>query len=394
MEASNVLWRYHNLQKMSFKNFGIIDPIIKAVNDIGYTLATPIQKQAIPLILEGKDIIGCAQTGTGKTAAFALPILQLLESDTKKYKMPRALVLVPTRELAIQIDQSVAAYSKHIRVSRLAIYGGVSQVTQVDRVRKGVDMLIATPGRLMDLINQGHVSLSEVKMLVLDEADSMLDMGFVHDIKRILKYIPQKRQTLFFSATMPNEIRKFANTILHHPAEINVSPVSSTAEKIVQSVSFVEKKDKAAFLANVLRNSDVKQTLIFTRTKHGADRLVRILGKGGIVAASIHGNKSQTARQRALSSFKNGGVNILIATDIAARGIDIQELPFVINYDLPVDSETYVHRIGRTGRAGKEGKALSLCSEEEKPTLLKIQKLIGFQLPIAKERNNNLSINN
>ncbi|MCC2600339.1 DEAD/DEAH box helicase [Sphingobacterium sp. FBM7-1] len=379
---------------MSFKNFGIIDPIIKAVNDIGYTLATPIQKQAIPLILEGKDIIGCAQTGTGKTAAFALPILQLLESDTKKYKMPRALVLVPTRELAIQIDQSVAAYSKHIRVSRLAIYGGVSQVTQVDRVRKGVDMLIATPGRLMDLINQGHVSLSEVKMLVLDEADSMLDMGFVHDIKRILKYIPQKRQTLFFSATMPNEIRKFANTILHHPAEINVSPVSSTAEKIVQSVSFVEKKDKAAFLANVLRNSDVKQTLIFTRTKHGADRLVRILGKGGIVAASIHGNKSQTARQRALSSFKNGGVNILIATDIAARGIDIQELPFVINYDLPVDSETYVHRIGRTGRAGKEGKALSLCSEEEKPTLLKIQKLIGFQLPIAKERNNNLSINN
>ena len=379
---------------MSFKNFGIIDPIIKAVNDIGYTLATPIQKQAIPLILEGKDIIGCAQTGTGKTAAFALPILQLLESDTKKYKMPRALVLVPTRELAIQIDQSVAAYSKHIRVSRLAIYGGVSQVTQVDRVRKGVDMLIATPGRLMDLINQGHVSLSEVKMLVLDEADSMLDMGFVHDIKRILKYIPQKRQTLFFSATMPNEIRKFANTILHHPAEINVSPVSSTAEKIVQSVSFVEKKDKAAFLANVLRNSDVKQTLIFTRTKHGADRLVRILGKGGIVAASIHGNKSQTARQRALSSFKNGGVNILIATDIAARGIDIQELPFVINYDLPVDSETYVHRIGRTGRAGKEGKALSLCSEEEKPTLLKIQKLIGFQLPVAKEKNNNLSINN
>src|SRR5690606_11218148 len=285
LEASNVLWRYHNLQKMSFENFGIIDPIIKAVNDIGYTLATPIQKQAIPLILEGKDIIGCAQTGTGKTAAFALPILQLLESDTKKYKMPRALVLVPTRELAIQIDQSVAAYSKHIRVSRLAIYGGgsqVTQVTQVDRVRKGVDMLIATPGRLMDLINQGHVSLSEVKMLVLDEADSMLDMGFVHDIKRILKYIPQKRQTLFFSATMPNEIRKFANTILHHPAEINVSPVSSTAEKIVQSVSFVEKKDKAAFLANVLRNSDVKQTLIFTRTKHGADRLVRILGKGGI----------------------------------------------------------------------------------------------------------------
>jgi len=379
---------------MSFNNLGIIDPIIKAVNDIGYSAATQIQKQVIPLILKGQDIIGCAQTGTGKTAAFALPVLQLLSSDSRKYKTPRALVLVPTRELAIQIDQSVAQYSKYIQVNRLAIYGGVSQVAQVERLRKGVDMLVATPGRLMDLINQGHVNLTQIKVLILDEADSMLDMGFVHDIKRILKHIPQKRQTLFFSATMPNEIRKFANTILHQPAEINVSPVSSTAEKIVQSVSFVEKKDKAAFLANVLRSNDVKQTLIFTRTKHGADRLVRILGKGGIAAASIHGNKSQTARQKALSSFKNGNVHILIATDIAARGIDIQELPFVINYDLPVDSETYVHRIGRTGRAGKEGKALSLCSEEEKPTLLKIQKLIGFQLPIAKEKNNNLSINN
>ncbi|PRD46617.1 DEAD/DEAH box helicase [Sphingobacterium haloxyli] len=378
---------------MSFNNFGIIDPIIKALDDIGYSAATPIQKQAIPLILKGKDIIGCAQTGTGKTAAFALPVLNLLASDTRKYNMPRALVLVPTRELAIQIDQSVAQYSKNIRVNRLAIYGGVSQVAQVERLRKGVDMLVATPGRLMDLINQGHVSLGQIQVLILDEADSMLDMGFVHEIKRILKYIPQKRQTLFFSATMPNEIRKFANTILHNPAEINVSPVSSTAEKIVQSVSFVEKKDKAAFLAGVLRDGRVTQTLIFTRTKHGADRLARILGRGGISAACIHGNKSQTARQKALSSFKNGGVNILIATDIAARGIDIQELPFVINYDLPVDSETYVHRIGRTGRAGKEGKALSLCSEEEKPTLLKIQKLIGFQLPIA-GKNNNLSINN
>ncbi len=384
----------HNFKKMSFSNFGIIDPIIKAVNDIGYSSATQIQKQAIPLILKGRDIIGCAQTGTGKTAAFALPVLQSLSLDTQKYNMPRALVLVPTRELAIQIDQSVALYSKNIRINRLAIYGGVSQVAQVAQLRRGVDILVATPGRLMDLINQGHVSLSQIKILILDEADSMLDMGFVHDIKRILKHIPQKRQTLFFSATMPNEIRKFANTILNNPAEINVSPVSSTAEKIVQSVSFVEKKDKAAFLAGVLRDRKVTQTLIFTRTKHGADRLVRILGKGGIAAASIHGNKSQTARQKALSSFKNGGVNILIATDIAARGIDIQELPFVINYDLPVDSETYVHRIGRTGRAGKEGKALSLCSEEEKPTLLKIQKLIGFQLPIAEQKNNNLSINN
>lgn len=379
---------------MNFKNFGIIDPIIRALDDIGYASATPIQQQAIPLILKGKDIIGCAQTGTGKTAAFALPVLQVLSLDTKKYKMPRALVLVPTRELAIQIDQSVAQYSKNIRISRLAIFGGVSQVTQVERLRKGVDFLVATPGRLMDLINQGHVSLSQIKVLILDEADSMLDMGFVHDIKRILKHIPQKRQTLFFSATMPTEIRKFANTILHHPAEINVSPVSSTAEKIEQAVSFVEKKDKAAYLADVLRGNRANQTLVFTRTKHGADRLVRILGKRGITAAAIHGNKSQTARQKALSSFKNGGVNILVATDIAARGIDIQELPFVVNYDLPVDSETYVHRIGRTGRAGKEGRALSLCSEEEKPTLLKIQKLIGFRLPVAEKNNNNLSINN
>lgn len=383
----------YNLKIMNFNNFGIIDPILSALTDIGYTSPTQIQKEAIPIILKGKDIIGCAQTGTGKTAAFALPVLQLLTAGSRKNNMPRALVLVPTRELAIQIEQSVAQYRKNIAIRQLAIYGGVSQVAQVEQLRKGVDMLIATPGRLMDLINQGHVKLSNIQMLILDEADTMLDMGFVHDIKRVLKLIPEKRQTLFFSATMPKEIRKFANTILHNPEEINVTPVSSTAEKIVQSVSFVEKKQKAAFLAGVLKDNHVKQTLVFTRTKHGADRLVRILGKGGITAAAIHGNKSQTARQKALLSFKSGKVNILVATDIAARGIDIQELPFVINYDLPVDSETYVHRIGRTGRAGKEGRALSLCSEEEKPTLQKIQKLIGFQLPVA-EYQNNLSINN
>ena len=368
---------------MDFKKLGIIDPIVKAISDIGYSEATPIQEQTIPLILSGKDIIGCAQTGTGKTAAFALPVLQQLAASSRKNTMPRALVLVPTRELAIQIDQSVAQYRKHIRLNSLAIFGGVSQVKQVEQLRRGVDFLIATPGRLMDLINQKHINLSQVHTLILDEADNMLDMGFIHDIKRILKFIPQKRQTLFFSATMPKEIRKFANTILQQPAEVNVSPVSSTAEKIVQTVSFVEKKEKAAFLADVLRQVDVAQTLVFTRTKHGADRLVRILGKRGIEAAAIHGNKSQNARQRALANFKSGDVAILIATDIAARGIDIQELPFVVNYDLPVDSETYVHRIGRTGRAGKEGRALSLCSEEEKPILQKIQKLIGFQLPVG-----------
>lgn len=370
---------------MSFNNFGIIDPIIRAVNDLGYSLPTQIQKEAILPILNGRDIIGCAQTGTGKTAAFALPILQCLALDTLKYTAPRALVLAPTRELAIQIDQSITEYSKNIQVKCLAIYGGVSQVKQVERLRKGVDILVATPGRLIDLMNQGLLSLKQIKVLVLDEADNMLDMGFIHDIKRVLKHVPQQRQTLFFSATMPKEIRKFANTILNNPIEINVTPVSSTAEKIEQSVSFVEKKDKAVFLAEVLQDSNKKQTLVFTRTKHGADRLVRILGKRGIMAASIHGNKSQNARQKALSSFKNGGIHILIATDIAARGIDIQELPFVINYDLPVDSETYVHRIGRTGRAGKEGRALSLCSEEERPILQKIQKLIGVQLPILEQ---------
>ena len=368
---------------MDFNNIGIIAPILQAIQEVGYTKPTAIQQQAIPEVLVGKDLIGCAQTGTGKTGAFAIPVIQLLTLKPNTNKKPRALILVPTRELAIQIDQSIEAYSKYIPVKHLVIYGGVSQVQQVAKLNKGIDILVATPGRLLDLVNQGHINLSAVQHLILDEADNMLDMGFIHDLKKILKLVPQKRQTLFFSATMPKAIRKLADSILNHPVEINVTPVSSTVEKISQSVFFIEKTEKAALLAKILNDSNREQTLVFTRTKHGADRLVRSLVKKGVQTAAIHGNKSQNARQNALLSFKNGKINVLIATDIAARGIDIKELPQVINYDLPADSETYVHRIGRTGRAGKQGKAYSFCSEEEKPLLVKIQKLIGFQVPIA-----------
>ena len=368
---------------MDFNNIGIIAPILQAIQEVGYTKPTAIQQQAIPEVLVGKDLIGCAQTGTGKTGAFAIPVIQLLTLKPNTNKKPRALILVPTRELAIQIDQSIEAYSKYIPVKHLVIYGGVSQVQQVAKLNTGIDILVATPGRLLDLVNQGHINLSAVQHLILDEADNMLDMGFIHDLKKILKLVPQKRQTLFFSATMPKAIRKLADSILNHPVEINVTPVSSTVEKISQSVFFIEKTEKAALLAKILNDSNREQTLVFTRTKHGADRLVRSLVKKGVQTAAIHGNKSQNARQNALLSFKNGKINVLIATDIAARGIDIKELPQVINYDLPADSETYVHRIGRTGRAGKQGKAYSFCSEEEKPLLVKIQKLIGFQVPIA-----------
>jgi len=373
-----------NKEIMTFKEIGIIAPILSAIQEKGYSNPTEIQKQAIPTILEGKDLIGCAQTGTGKTGAFAIPLLQLLESRPISKKQPRALILVPTRELAIQIDQNLTAYSKNISIDQTVIYGGVSSQKQILALRKGVDIIVATPGRLMDLLGQGHVKLDAIQALVLDEADNMLDMGFIHDIKRILKLLPKQRQTLLFSATMPKEIRKLADNILNSPVEVNVTPVSSTAEKINQTVFFLEKKQKVVHLTKILQKDKNIQTLIFTRTKHGADRLGKSLGKTGIQAACIHGNKSQNARQNALTSFKSGKINVLIATDIAARGIDIKELPRVINFDLPQDSETYVHRIGRTGRAGKEGNAISFCSEEEKPLLMKIQKLIGFQIPVTK----------
>ncbi|MFD1769784.1 DEAD/DEAH box helicase [Sphingobacterium suaedae] len=368
---------------MDFKDIGIMAPILSAILEKGYAVPTEVQKQAIPSILQGKDVIGCAQTGTGKTGAFAIPLLQLLAAKPTTKKMPRALILAPTRELAVQIGQNITAYSKNIPINELIIYGGVSQQSQIAALRRGIDIIVATPGRLMDLLTQGHLSLAAIGYLVLDEADNMLDMGFINDIRKIIKMLPNERQTLLFSATMPMSIRKLAIEILISPMEINVSPVSSTALKIIQSVFFIEKKQKVALLTKVLRKDRKTQTLIFMRTKHGADRLAKTLGKNGLQTACIHGNKSQSARQNALMSFKSGKISVLIATDIAARGIDIKELPQVINYDLPEDSETYVHRIGRTGRAGNTGKAISFCSREEKPLLLKIQKLIGFQMPIA-----------
>lgn len=369
---------------MDFKDLGIIAPLLSAIQGLGHTAPTEIQKQAIPCILTGNDIIGCAQTGTGKTGAFAIPLLQMLASANTNRRVTRALVLVPTRELAVQIGQNMDGYGKGLPVVHTTIYGGVPQAKQVSHLKKGVDIIIATPGRFLDLLNQGHIDLSNVNKLILDEADSMLDMGFLNDIKKILKQLPKQRQTLLFSATMPSAIRKFAGEILRTPLEINVSPVSSTAGKISQSVHFIEKRQKAKYLTKMLLAGRHTQTLVFMRTKHSADRLAKVLGQSGVPSACIHGNKSQNAREHALFSFKNGKVNVLIATDIAARGIDIKELPQVINYDLPMDSETYVHRIGRTGRAGKEGRAVSFCSAEEKPMLLKIQKLIGFQVPIAR----------
>lgn len=367
---------------MNFNNFEVAEPILRAIKELGYETPTPIQQKAIPIVLQGRDIIGCAQTGTGKTAAFAIPILHLLSKNpTGKGKgSPQTLVLAPTRELALQIKESFDSYAKYTNHRIAVIFGGVSQKVQVDQIRKGVDVLIATPGRLLDLIGQRLLAIDKVNYLVLDEADTMLDMGFVNDIKKVLRFLPDKRQTLFFSATMPTSIRKFAGTILTRPAEVNAETVSSTATTVRQSVFFVEKKQKMKLLCHLLTDAAIPQSLVFTRTKYGADRLAKQLFKRGIQTASIHGNKTQNARQKALANFKNGTVKVLIATDIAARGIDIHDLPHVVNFDLPNDSETYVHRIGRTGRAGKDGIAISFCSEEERKELKNIQKLIGFQL--------------
>lgn len=370
---------------MTFEDLKIIKPILKAVQEIGYNTPSPIQQQAIPIVLSGNDLIGCAQTGTGKTAAFAIPALQTISlSKQTDNKAPRVLVLTPTRELAGQISENFTLFSKHLSIRQSLIYGGVSAVNQVATLKKGVDVIIATPGRLLDLARQNQVSLKNIEILVLDEADTMLDMGFINDIKKILAFLPTKRQTLFFSATMPASIRKFATSILKQPKEVNVNPVSSTAVSIDQSVYMVEKSDKAAFLVKILRTRNSEQSLVFTRTKYGADRLVKVLKKHGFSALAIHGNKSQNARQKALNDFRNGNIQILVATDIAARGIDIEELPHVVNYELPEVSETYVHRIGRTGRAGKTGFAVSLCSSEERKSLDSIQKLIGNKIKVAR----------
>ena len=370
---------------MSFENLNLIEPILRALKTEGYTTPTPIQEQAIPIILNHTDLLGCAQTGTGKTAAFAIPILQLLYQDRlqhKEQKTIKALILTPTRELAIQINESFAAYGKHTGLKHLVIYGGVSQNPQVEALRRGVDILVATPGRLLDLMNQRYVHLDHIKMLVLDEADRMLDMGFVHDVKKVIAKVPAKRQTLFFSATMPKEIQQLADTILTRPEKVEVTPVSSTADTIQQALFYVEKNDKRSLLAHILKDKEIKTALVFTRTKHGADKVVKDLVRIGITAEAIHGNKSQNARQRALTNFKNRTTRVLIATDIAARGIDIDELTHVINYELPNIPETYVHRIGRTGRAGLNGIALSFCDQEEIEFLKDIHKLISKEIPV------------
>jgi ATP-dependent RNA helicase RhlE len=373
---------------MSFENLNLIEPILRALKTEGYTTPTPIQEQAIPIVLRHQDLLGCAQTGTGKTAAFAIPILQLLYQDRlqhKEQKTIKALILTPTRELAIQINESLAAYGKHTGLKHLVIFGGVSQGPQTDALRRGVDILVATPGRLLDLMNQRFVHLDHIKMLVLDEADRMLDMGFVHDVKKIIAKVPAKRQTLFFSATMPSEIQQLANTILSNPEKVEVTPVSSTADTIQQELYYVEKNDKRSLLAHILKDKNIKTALVFTRTKHGADKVVKDLVRIGITAEAIHGNKSQNARQRALANFKNRTTRVLIATDIAARGIDIDELTHVINYEIPNIPETYVHRIGRTGRAGASGIALSFCDQEEIEFLKDIHKLIAKQIPVNEE---------
>jgi len=369
-----------------FKELELIEPILKALETEGYTNPTPIQEQAIPSALAGKDILGCAQTGTGKTAAFSIPILQLVCQSQLNGNFTRgikALILTPTRELAIQIDESIAAYGKNLRISHEVIFGGVSQHHQVINLKKGVDILTATPGRLLDLMQQGFIHLKDIRFFVLDEADRMLDMGFINDVKKVVAKLPEKKQTLFFSATMPDEIEKLANTLLKNPVTIAVTPVSSTVEKIEQAIYFVEKENKKNLLQDLLKDSAIKSALVFTRTKHGADKVVKNLVKQGITSEAIHGNKSQNARQRALTNFKNGNTRILVATDIAARGIDVDGLSHVFNYELPNVPETYVHRIGRTGRAGENGMAISFCDTEERAYLKDIQKLIKIELPVV-----------
>ena len=373
---------------MLFQELDLIEPILKALQTEGYTQPTPIQEQSIPSILQGKDLLGCAQTGTGKTAAFAIPMLQLLSKpheNTKVHKAIKALILTPTRELAIQIEESFKAYGKNLPLRHLVIFGGVGQKAQTDALHRGVDILVATPGRLLDLMNQGFINLRDVEIFVLDEADRMLDMGFIHDVKKVIAKLPAIRQTLFFSATMPKEIQSLADTILRNPVKVEVTPVSSTAEKIQQQIFFVSKNDKKDLLLHILKDRTIETALVFARTKHGSDRIVKDLIKAGIKAEAIHGNKSQNARQRALTNFKAKTTRILVATDIAARGIDVDELMHVINYELPNIPETYVHRIGRTGRAGLSGTALSFCDGEEKEFLDDIEKLIGLKVPVTED---------
>ena len=370
---------------MKFNELKIQKNILRALREAGYEKPTPIQEEAIPPVLEGRDLLGCAQTGTGKTCAFSVPIIQRLCREEGKPGVIRALILTPTRELALQIYENVCQYARYTPCTSAVIFGGVSQVPQVEAIQRGADILIATPGRLWDLMGQNIVKLNRVECFVLDEADRMLDMGFFPDVKRIIKYLPAKRQTLLFSATIPKEIAALADSLLKKPVRVSITPSAKPVEKIEQKVYFVEKAEKRELLADIIRQSNVHQTLVFTRTKHGADRVARDLNRAGIKAKSIHGDKSQNQRQRALNEFKECKIAVLVATDIAARGIDINELPLVINFDLPNIPETYVHRIGRTGRAGQEGTAISFCDKSERPYLADIEKLTGLHVPVAGE---------
>lgn len=373
---------------MTFNDLNLSEPILKALTETGYTQPTPIQELAIPHVLKGSDILGCAQTGTGKTAAFTCPLIQLLTENTtstSSKKAIRSLILTPTRELAIQIGESFAEYGKYTNLRHAVFFGGVGQDPQVKALQRGIDVLVATPGRLLDLMNQKYIHLNQIEIFVLDEADRMLDMGFLHDVKKIIAQLPKKRQSLFFSATMAPEIITLANTILVDPVQVEVTPAATTAKTIQQTVYYVDKGNKNSLLIQILQNQDIERALVFTRTKHGANRLSEKLSKAGIASHAIHGNKSQTARQTALKEFKSKKTRILVATDIAARGIDIDELTHVINYELPNVPESYVHRIGRTGRAGADGIAIAFCDIEEKPYLKSIQKLIGVEIPVTED---------
>ncbi|HZJ80735.1 MAG TPA: DEAD/DEAH box helicase [Dysgonamonadaceae bacterium] len=372
---------------MQFKDLKIIEPILKALEEEKYSVPTSIQEEAIPLILNKRDVLGSAQTGTGKTAAFAIPILQHLYNDRQQHNKPRkinALIITPTRELAIQIEESFSTYGRYTRLKNTVIFGGVKQGAQVSAIKQGVDILVATPGRLLDLMDQGIVRLNDIEYFVLDEADRMLDMGFINDIKKIIAKLPAKRQSLFFSATMPNNIVKLSRKILTNPVKVEVAAVSSTADTIQQHLYYTNKDTKRDLLSHILKDKKIDQVLLFSRTKHGADRITRNLKKERISAAAIHGDKAQNARQRALQDFKDGQIRVLVATDIAARGIDIDKLGYVINYDIPNESETYVHRIGRCGRAGDDGVSISICEPEENAYIKDIEKLINQKIEVVK----------
>ena len=372
---------------MSFNQLQLIEPVLQALGKEGYTHPTPIQEKSIPIILEKRDLLGCAQTGTGKTAAFTIPILQLMhvqqQASKQSYHKISALILTPTRELAIQIGESIQAYGHFLSLRHQVIFGGVSQHAQVQNIRRGVDILVATPGRLLDLMQQGHISLRDIQYFILDEADRMLDMGFVHDVKRIIAKLPSKRQTLFFSATMPPEIQQLANVLLNNPVKVEVTPPASTVDLIEQALYLVDRQNKQSLLIHLLQDKAIETVLIFTQMKHAADKLARVLNNAGIRTEAIHGNKSQNARQSALANFKSKRTRVLVATDIAARGIDIDELAHVINYELPNVPETYVHRIGRTGRAGASGIAISFCDRSERVFLNDIEKLIKKKIPVV-----------